>query len=72
MVITCENCGSDRFRSGELELDPGGGFTVVMPCAQCGTPNKTIHDQDPEFAKMLTEFFGRGDDGDTRFTHKLS
>jgi DNA-directed RNA polymerase subunit RPC12/RpoP len=73
MVIACENCGSDRFRAGEIELNPQGGFTVSMPCAKCGTPSKVIQDNDPEFAQLLGEFFASDQsDGPNRFTHDLS
>lgn len=69
MVITCTNCGSDRFNAGEIELNPDGGYTVVMPCVECGTPSRVIHDHDPEFAKLLIEFFGSSGAG--QFSHKL-
>lgn len=75
MVITCVNCGSDRFKAGQIELNEGGGFNVVMPCASCGTPSSVIHDNDPEFAKLLLDFFGSSPPGPgeppDRFVHKL-
>lgn len=75
MVITCANCGSDRFKAGEIELSEDGGFNVVMPCAKCGTPMQALHDDDPEFAKMLVGFFASDPpapgEGPDRFTHKL-
>jgi hypothetical protein len=58
MVITCLNCGSDRFKAGELRPSPQGGFDVVMPCSECGTPLSTIHSDDMELAKELLKFFG--------------
>lgn len=71
MVITCDACGSDRFKAGELELNLDGSFTVVMPCANCGTPSKQIQDTDPEFAKLLMEFFGHAEDVGDHFSHRL-
>jgi predicted nucleic-acid-binding Zn-ribbon protein len=59
-VATCVRCGSDSFRAGEIEPAPEGGFYVVMPCAKCHYPNHIFHDHDPEFAKMLMEFFAAG------------
>lgn len=55
--LTCAKCGSERFKAGQLELAPEGGYVVVMPCAECGHPNTAMHDDDPAFAKMLAEFF---------------
>jgi hypothetical protein len=69
MVITCVSCGSDRFRAGELELAPDGGYTVVMPCADCGVPHTILHDDDTDFAKALLDFFNHADEVDT-FTHQ--
>jgi hypothetical protein len=69
MVITCVSCGSDRFNAGEIEISEDGGFNVVMPCAQCGTPSRAIHDDDPEFAKLLIDFFGT--EGPGKFAHRL-
>ena len=57
MTITCIRCGSDRFKAGEIQPAPQGGYFVVMPCAECGTPNAMLHDEDPEFAQTLLEFF---------------
>lgn len=71
MVITCASCGSDRFRAGELEINEDGSFTVVMPCAECGTPSKQIQDNDPEFAKLLMEFFGHAEEVGESFSHKF-
>ena len=55
--VRCVECSSSRFRAGEIELSPGGGFDVVMPCAECGTPNTVFHDEDPEMARTLLGFF---------------
>lgn len=55
--IRCIDCGSERFKAGEIEMSPGGGFDVVMPCVACGTHNVVLHDSDPEVAKMLLGFF---------------
>jgi len=55
--ITCVSCGSDTFKAGQIELSPEGGYDVWLPCAECGTPHKMVHDDDPEFAKTLMEFF---------------
>ena len=71
ITITCGSCGSDRFKSGEIELDPEGGFTVVMPCAECGTPSRVIKDEDPEFAKLLMEFFGHAEEVGDTFHHEF-
>jgi uncharacterized Zn finger protein len=57
MQITCVSCGSEKFRAGDVQPHPEGGFDVVMPCSQCGTPNTIVHDDDPEFAKQLLSFF---------------
>jgi hypothetical protein len=59
-TVTCIKCGSDRFKAGQIELSPEGGYDVVMPCAQCGTPGPVMHDHDPEFAKSLLDFFSSG------------
>lgn len=67
--ITCVKCGSDRFRAGEIELSEDGGFIVVMPCTECGTPNKLIQSDDTEFAQLLLEFFQIAGPG--KFEHKL-
>jgi len=57
MMITCTRCGSETFRAGVIELSPQGGFDVVLPCSNCGTPNPLLHENDPELAKMLFSFF---------------
>jgi hypothetical protein len=57
-TITCVNCGSSKFLAGELQLSEEGGFDVVMPCAECKTPNPVLHDNEPEFAQLLLKFFG--------------
>lgn len=57
MTITCIRCGSARFKAGEIQPAPQGGFFVVMPCAECDTANVMLHEQDEEFALSLAEFF---------------
>lgn len=69
MTITCVSCGYDRFRGGELELSPGGGYEVVMTCAKCGTPNRHLASNDPGLAQALVEFFKESGPG--KFTHRL-
>jgi hypothetical protein len=55
--ITCIRCGCDRFKAGEIQPAPQGGFFVIMPCAECDTPNVVLHDMDEGFAETLLEFF---------------
>lgn len=57
MQITCIRCGCERFKAGEIQPAPQGGFFVVMPCAECDTPNTVLHDESSEFAEMLLSFF---------------
>jgi hypothetical protein len=59
MVITCVNCGSDRFQAGELEIAPDGGFVIAMPCADCGAPSRVLQSDDMDFAKELLQFFAK-------------
>jgi aspartate/methionine/tyrosine aminotransferase len=58
MTITCIRCGADRFKAGEVQPAPQGGFFLIMPCSECDTANVVLHEQDEEFAKTLLEFFG--------------
>ena len=56
-AIRCMNCDSDRFKAGQVELSPRGGYEVIMPCSDCGTPNNVLHSDDVELCKMLLDFF---------------
>ena len=69
--IACVSCGSTKFLAGELEQDPQGGFNVVMPCAECKTPNSVLHDDEPEFAQLLLDFFSP-EHGPGKMKRKLS
>lgn len=57
-TVTCVNCGCNRFNAGDVQPHPDGGYDVIMPCADCNTPNVALHDTDPEFAKLVLSFFG--------------
>jgi hypothetical protein len=57
MQITCTNCGSDRFKAGDVNLSPRGGYEVVMPCSDCHTPNMVLHSDDVELCEALLKFF---------------
>ena len=59
MQITCQ-CGSDRFKAGEVQLSPAGGYDIVMPCSSCHEPVVVLHGHDPEMAGELIRFFGEG------------
>lgn len=69
MEITCIRCGCGRFKAGEIQPAPQGGFFVVMPCAECHEPNPVLHEYDEDFAKSLAAFFEGSSDplGDTFF-----
>jgi hypothetical protein len=56
MQITCA-CGSDRFKAGEVRLNPAGGFDIVMPCSACHQPVVVLHGHDPAMAGELIDFF---------------
>jgi len=58
MTITCIRCGADRFKAGEVQPAPQGGYFLIMPCAECEEANVVLHDYDEESVTFLMEFFG--------------
>jgi predicted nucleic-acid-binding Zn-ribbon protein len=54
--VTCIRCGSDRFKAGEVQPAPQGGFFLVMPCAECDTGNTVLYDGDMEIVQALLSF----------------